>query len=51
MLTMGNHTFSNVDIRNFIDKSNIVRPANIPTTMGYGYRILNIMIKLFVLLI
>ena len=40
MLTMGNHTFSNVDIRNFIDKSNIVRPANIPTTMGYGYRIL-----------
>lgn len=38
MITMGNHTFSNVDIRNFIDKSNIVRPANLPTDFGYGYR-------------
>lgn len=38
MITMGNHTFSNVDIRNFIDKSNIVRPANLPTDLGYGYR-------------
>lgn len=37
-LTMGNHTFSNVDIRNFIDNSNIVRPANLPTTMGVGYK-------------
>lgn len=36
-LSMGNHTFSNVDIKNFIDKANIVRPANLPTTLGKGY--------------
>lgn len=40
-VTMGNHTFSNVDIKNFIDKSNIVRPANLPTKMGKGYALIN----------
>lgn len=38
MVTMGNHAFSNHDILNFIDKSNIVRPANIPTDIGVGYK-------------
>lgn len=38
MVTMGNHAFSNHDILNFIDKSNIVRPANIPTDLGVGYK-------------
>lgn len=40
VITMGNHTFSNPDIRNFIDKSNIVRPANLPTSMGCGYKVI-----------
>ena len=41
LVTMGNHTFSNVDIKNFIDKSNVIRPANIPTDMGVGYKTIN----------
>lgn len=39
-LTMGNHTFSNVDIKNFINNANIVRPANLPTEYGVGYKII-----------
>ena len=37
-LTMGNHTFSNQDIKNFIDDANIVRPANLNTKYGKGYK-------------
>ncbi len=39
-VTMGNHTFSNVDIKNFINNSNIIRPANIPTDIGKGYKVI-----------
>lgn len=39
-LTMGNHTFSNSDIKNFINNANIVRPANLSTNLGVGYKII-----------
>lgn len=40
-LTMGNHTFSNKNIKDFIDDSKIIRPANFNTSYGKGYMILN----------
>lgn len=36
-LTMGNHTFSQKVIKDFIDESKIVRPANFNTDIGHGY--------------
>lgn len=36
-LTMGNHTFSNKQIKEFINDSKIVRPANFNTDLGVGY--------------
>ena len=38
--TMGNHTFSNSDIKSFIDDSNIVRPLNWDCGIGQGYKII-----------
>ncbi len=40
-LSMGNHTFSNKEIREFINDSNIVRPANLTTDLGKGYKVIN----------
>lgn len=45
MITLGNHSWDNQDIFNFIDKNNnIIRPANYPqeTTPGKGYTYLNV---------
>lgn len=45
MITLGNHSWDNQDIFNFIDKNNnIIRPANYPqeTTPGKGYAYLNV---------
>ena len=39
--TMGNHTFSNSEIFDYIDDSNVIRPANIPGDIGKGYYIIN----------
>ena len=39
--SMGNHTFSNSEIFDYIDNLNIIRPANIPGDIGKGYIIIN----------
>lgn len=39
--TMGNHTFSNSEILDYIDDSNVIRPANLNISVGSGYRIIN----------
>ncbi len=39
--TMGNHTFSNSDIKQFIDDSNIIRPLNWDCGIGKGYNLIN----------
>lgn len=41
MITLGNHAFSKSEIVDFMNDSNIVRPANLDTEYGYGYKILN----------
>lgn len=43
VITMGNHTFSNYELANFInDESiNIVRPCNYYNAPGYGYKVIN----------
>lgn len=33
-MTMGNHTFSKVEIKEYIRDASIARPANLPTTLG-----------------
>ncbi len=38
-VTMGNHTYSEKTLKDFIDNSNIVRPANMPTGVGVGYKV------------
>ncbi len=35
--SMGNHTFSNSEIFDYIEGSNVIRPANIPGDVGKGY--------------
>lgn len=41
IITMGNHTWGNPDIYNFIENANIIRPANCSKTVpGKGYTIL-----------
>lgn len=40
-VTMGNWTFVNNDLLNFIEDSNIVRPANYKNTPGQGFKIIN----------
>src|SRR5690554_3007792 len=44
VLTMGNHTFDNRDIYNFIDNANnLLRPANMDKSVpGKGYDIFNL---------
>ncbi len=39
VITMGNHTWKNKDIYNFIDDSNLIRPINDHETVGTGYKI------------
>lgn len=36
-ITMGNHTFSNREIKEYIDEAKIARPANFNTDLGNGY--------------
>ena len=46
VITMGNHTWGNQEIYNFIENSNIVRPANITKKIpGKGYTIVEIQNK------
>lgn len=40
-ITMGNWTWANHDLLNFIDSSKIVRPANIVNAPGLGYQTIN----------
>ena len=40
-MTMGNHTFSKSEIKEYIDDASIVRPANINTNYGKGYMMIN----------
>lgn len=41
-ITMGNWTWANQDLLNFIEESNIIRPANFKNAPGYGYKIINV---------
>ena len=41
MITMGNWTFGNKELFEFIDDANIVRPINYKNAPGSGYKILN----------
>ncbi len=40
-MSMGNHTFSKSEIKDYIDDASIVRPANINTKFGKGYMLIN----------
>ena len=40
-MTMGNHTFSKSEIKDFIDDATIARPANLNTNYGKGYIYIN----------
>ena len=40
-MSMGNHTFSKAEIKDYIDDASIVRPANLNTKYGKGYMIIN----------
>ena len=40
-MSMGNHTFSKSEIKDYINDASIVRPANLNTTYGKGYMIIN----------
>ena len=40
-ITMGNHTFSQRDIKNYINASKVIRPANFNSNLGVGYLTLN----------
>ncbi len=41
MITMGNWTWGNIDLFNFIEEANIVRPFNYRRAPGYGYKTIN----------
>ncbi len=41
LVTLGNHAFSQNDIYDFIDNSNVIRPANFYNVNGKGYHIIN----------
>src|SRR5690625_3479701 len=41
-ITMGNWTFSNKELVDFIDKSKVIRPANYGNAPGDGYKLINI---------
>ncbi len=38
--TMGNHTFSNRELKDYIDDSIVIRPANWPCGIGSGYKLI-----------
>lgn len=40
-ITMGNWTYGNSDLLNFIDNSKVIRPANIINAPGEGFKIIN----------
>ncbi len=40
-LTMGNHTFGQKEIYEYIDNSKVIRPANFSTNIGKGYMTIN----------
>lgn len=40
-MSMGNHTFSKSEIKEYIDEAKIARPANIPTNIGKRYLNIN----------
>lgn len=41
LITMGNHTFKNDELKTFIKGSRIVRPINDPIQLGDGYQVIN----------
>jgi metallophosphoesterase (TIGR00282 family) len=41
LLTMGNHTWKNPDLKAFIEDANIIRPINDGSNLGSGYKIIN----------
>lgn len=41
LITLGNHAFSKREIKDFMDDANIVRPANLTTNHGVGYKEIN----------
>ena len=41
LLTMGNHTWKNPDLKTFIEEANIIRPINDGSNLGSGYKIIN----------
>ncbi|ABC65564.1 Phosphoesterase family protein [Candidatus Phytoplasma asteris] len=41
LMTMGNHVWKNKQIKNFIDKSNVIRPINDTQQLGQGYKIID----------
>lgn len=41
LLTMGNHTWKNPDLKTFIEDANIIRPINDGSNLGSGYKIIN----------
>ncbi|MBP5835755.1 TIGR00282 family metallophosphoesterase [Candidatus Phytoplasma meliae] len=41
LITMGNHVWKNKQIKNFIDKSNVIRPVNDIQQTGQGYKIVD----------
>ena len=41
LMTMGNHVWKNKQIKNFIDKSNVIRPINDTQELGQGYKIID----------
>ncbi|MBG0763047.1 TIGR00282 family metallophosphoesterase [Acholeplasma laidlawii] len=41
LLTMGNHTWKNPELKTFIEDSNIIRPINDGSNLGSGYKIMN----------
>ncbi len=40
-ITMGNHTYSEKTLKDYIDGTNIITPANMSTGVGNGYKIFN----------
>jgi metallophosphoesterase (TIGR00282 family) len=41
LITMGNHTFKNDELKTFIEGSRVIRPINDPTQLGDGYQVIN----------
>ena len=38
IITMGNHTFGHKELETYIDHSNVIRPLNMVTNVGTGYK-------------